>query len=197
MSFDLDAFETLRSRLVKNPRRQWALSVMATLPDEWKAVSSSVAILKQYDGGKLLQDLNEWLETGQVPPSAVPFPNVLLAPLVVTDHLVSYLDFLEAAFPDLGDDQELPAAAKTSLETLGLSLGTLGAFAVSSSPTISDMEKHGAVAIRLAMLVGAVGDAEDLSRSPDDRAFSFSAFWKSAELHNLMLDTLKATPEVS
>jgi len=197
MSFDLGSFNTLRSRLVKNSRGQWALNALATLPNEWNAVSNSVTILKQHDGGKLLQDLNEWLKTGQVPPSTAPFPNVLLAPLVVTDHVISYLDFLQAAFPDLGDDQELPAAAKKSLETLGLSLGTLSAFAVSSSSTLSDVEKYGAVAIRLAMLVGAVGDAEDLSRNPEERALSFSVFWKSTELHNLMLDTLKAIPEVS
>jgi hypothetical protein len=102
MSFDLGSFNTLRSRLVKNSRGQWALNALATLPNEWNAVSDSVAILKQYDGGKLLQDLNEWLKTGQVPPSTAPFPNVLLAPLVVTDHVISYLDFLQAAFPDLG-----------------------------------------------------------------------------------------------
>lgn len=197
MSFGLDSFNTLRARLLKITRDQWALNTIAALPDEWNTVSNSVAILKQYGGGKLLRDLNEWLKTGQVPPSALPFPNVLLAPLVVIDHVISYVDFLQAAFPDLRDDQALPALAKTSLETLGLSLGTLSAFAVSSSSTLSEVQKHGAVAIRLAMLVGAVGDAEDLSRNPEERALSFSSFWKSAKLHNVMLDTLGAIPEVS
>jgi hypothetical protein len=196
MSFDLNTFTTLRTKLVENRRGQWAIDAIAALPAQWTAVSGNITILKQYDAGKFLQNLNEWLKTGRVPLTEIPFRNVLLAPLVVTDHLTSYLEFLQSAFPDLSDDQELPASAKDSLETLGLSLGTLSAFAVSSSSTVSEVKKHGAIAITLAMLVGAVGDAEDLSRVPEERALSFSAFWKSTELHDLLHDSLNAIPEV-
>lgn len=196
MSFDLNTFTTLRGKLLQNKRGQWAVDAIATLPAEWTTLPDSISILKHYDAGRYLRDLNEWLETGHVPPTEIPFRNVLLAPLVITDHLSSYLEFLQSAFPNLGDDQELPSSAKESLETLGLSLGTLSAFAVSSSSTISEIRKYGAVAIRLAMLVGAVGDAEDRSRGLEERALSFSAFWKSAELHNLLHDSLNANPEV-
>lgn len=195
--FGLDSFNVLRSKLFENTRGRWALDTLGTLPEAWKSISSSIAIFKHYDGDKLLHDLEDWLETGQIPPSAFPLPNILLAPLVVIDHLTSYADFLRAAIPDLSDDQALPVSAKTRLETLGLSLGTLSAFAVSSSSTLSELQRYGAVAIRLAMLVGAVGDAEDLSRSPEQRSLSFSPFWKSKELHSVMMDTLGAVPEVS
>lgn len=197
MSFNIDSFNTLRSRLLESTRDQWALDAIAALPDEWDAVSNSVAILRQYDGGKFLRNLNDWLKTGKVPPATSFFPNILLSPMVATDHLISYLDFLQAALPDLDEDEELPESAKTSLETLGLSLGTLTAFAVSSSSTIAEVKKYGAVAIRLAMIVGAVGEAEDLSREPEQRALSFSPFWKSTALYDVMLDALKAVPEVS
>jgi acyl transferase domain-containing protein/acyl carrier protein/SAM-dependent methyltransferase len=195
MNFDSNTFTTLRAKLVKDRHSQWAIDAIATLPAEWSAVSGNVAIFKQYDAGKALQNLNEWLKTGHVPPADIPFCNVLLAPMVVIDHLISYLEFLQSAFPDLDDDEELPASAKESLETLGLSLGTLSAFAVSTSSTLSEVKKHGATAIRLAMLVGAVGDAEDLARGPEEGALSFSAFWKSTELHDLLHTSLDAIPE--
>lgn len=197
MSFDVASFNALRSRLLNNAQHQWVLQTIAALPGEWAAVSNNVAILKNYDGAKLLSNLNDWLKTGNVPSSTSHFPNILLAPMVATDHLISYLDFLQAAFPDLRNHQELPESAKSSLETLGLSLGTLSAFAVSSSSTIADIQKYGAIAMRLAMLVGAVGDAEDLSRMSAERALSFSPFWKSPALHDVMLDTLEAVPDVS
>lgn len=196
IGFDLDSFNISRARLVKDIRNKWALAAIEALPAEWNTISGSISTLSQYDGGKFLHSLNDLLKTDKLP-SSTPFPNILLAPLVVADHLMSYLDFLRAAFPDLSDNEELPVDAKMSLETLGLSLGTLSAFAVSSSSTLSEVEKYGSVALRLAMIVGAVGDAEDMSRSPEDRALSFSAFWKSTELHNSMLNILQTEPDVS
>ena len=198
MSFGVEDFRALRARLVKKDRHRWALNAVATLPEEWRTVSKSVMILHQYDGAKLLGDLNQWLETGQVPQSAFPLQNVLLSPLVIIDHITSYVDFIQAAVPGPGlqDDDAILSLAKTSLETLGLSLGTLAAFAVSSSSTLSELWKNAAVALRLAILVGSVADAEDLSHSFEERAMSLSAFWKSEKLHSDMLSILSTAPDV-
>jgi hypothetical protein len=60
------------------------------------------------------------------------------------------------------------------METLGLCTGTLSAFAVDSSPSIEGIHQHGAVAVRLAILNGAIVDAEEASAGPGGESVSFS-----------------------
>lgn len=194
LTFDVESFNDLRIQLQGALRYQWTLNTVAALPNDWNNLSKSITKLQNLDGGKLLEDLNEWLGGGEIPQSSFPLPNILLSPLVVIAQLTQCSAFLEAALPDLPDTQELPTSIKTSTETLGLCTGTLSAFAVACSSSMAELQHYGAVAVRLAMLVGALVDAEE---APPNKSMSFSASWNSAEAGVAMKEVLEKFPEVN
>ena len=193
LTFDVQSFNNIRIQLQETLHYRWTLDTVAALPNDWNTLSKSVTKLQKLDGGKLLKDLNEWLDGGKIPQSSFPLPNILLSPLVVIAQLTQYSAFLKAALPDLLDTQELPTSIKTSTETLGLCTGTLSAFAVACSSSMAELQHYGAVAVRLAMLVGALVDAEE---APSNKSMSFSASWNSGEAGAAMKEVLDKFPEV-
>jgi len=195
ISFDVDAFHKLRLQLQETPRSQWALNTAADLPSEWGTISENIKKLQDFDGKSLLERLNEWLVGAPIPEGSFPLPNTLLSPLVVIAQLIQYCAFLEAALPELRDTDELPATTKASTETLGLCTGTLSAFVVACSSSLADIGRYGAVAVRLAMLAGALVDAEEAARDVDDKSMSFSASWSAEE--SGISDVLGKFPEVN
>ena len=69
------------------------------------------------------------------------------------------------------------------MQTLGFCTGLLRAFAVASAKNQDEFEKYGAVAVRLAMLVGALVDAQEawnreLGHGPSK---SYATAWRNAE----------------
>lgn len=195
VSFDVEAFHKLRLQLQETPRFQWTLATIAELPRIWDTLSENIANLQNLNGKKLLERLDQWLHRGSISEDAFPLPNVLLSPLVVIAQLTQYSAFLEAALPNLHETHELPATIRTNTETLGLCTGTLSAFAVACSSTLADIAHYGAVAVRLAMLAGALVDAEEAARGTEDKSISFSASWNAEE--SVMSDVLEKFPEVN
>ena len=197
LTFDVGSFNKLRSQLQETPRYRWVLNTVAALPSDWNTLSSSITKLQHSNGKKLLEDLNEWLRGGEVPQSSFPLPNILLSPLTVIAQLTQHSAFFKAAFPDLPDTYELPASIKASTETLGLCTGTLSAFAAACSSSLAELQHHGAVAVRLAMLVGALVDAAEVSPNSEGKSTSFSASWNSAESSGTVKEILEKFPEVN
>lgn len=194
VAFDVNAFHKLRLQLQETLQSQWALNALAELPTYWKTISNSITKLQDFNGKELLKDLNDWLSGGDIPESSFPLPNIILSPLVVVFQLTQYSAFLEAALPDT---YKLSTSTKTSTETLGLCTGTLSAFAVACSSTPADIQHHGTVAVRLAMLAGALVDAEEVAPSSGGMAMSFSASWNSEESGAALKGVLERFPEVN
>ena len=197
LKFDAGSLNKLRRQMQETPHHGWILDTVSTLCSDWNALSSSITKLQTSNGKQLLVDLDKWLRGGEIPQSSFPLPNILLSPLTVIAQLTQYTAFLKAAFSDSPDTRELPSSILASTERLGLCTGTLSAFAAACSSSQPALHHHGAVAVRLAMLVGALVDAVDASPNPEGRSISFSAFWNTAESSGTVNEVLKNFPEVS
>ncbi|KAL5355203.1 hypothetical protein BJX96DRAFT_181164 [Aspergillus floccosus] len=179
LSFDTGSFKKLHAQLQDH---QWVIDVLVDLPKHWDSFAAGDPKLQHVNAGDFLESLKAWISKGEIPKDALPLPNVLLSPLVVIGQLVEYLAFIKAAFPALGKNDDMPSLMFEGIETLGLCTGTLSAFAVASSSNIEQIHQHGAVAVRLAMLAGAIVDAEELSSGPEGESVSFSVSWNSTKL---------------
>ncbi|KAI1394380.1 citrinin polyketide synthase [Hypoxylon trugodes] len=195
LAFDISFFNKLYNQLHEAPGNHWALDSVSTLPGFWKDLLKNIPKLQHLDGEQLLRDLNEGLKIGDISPSLFPLPNILLSPLVIIAQLTQYLSFLKAALPDLADNDELPASVTENTETLGLCTGMLSALAVGCSSSVAELRSYGAVAVRLAMLVGALVDAEELSPDSGGKSVSFSVSWNGAESSAAVNQVLEKFPE--
>ncbi|RYP54696.1 hypothetical protein DL769_010301 [Monosporascus sp. CRB-8-3] len=197
LAFDIGSFIKLVTQL-NGAGGRWALDAVSALPCVWGPLVESVPKLQHFENGQqLLQDLGEGLQTGKISQSLFPLPNVLLSPLVVIAHLTQYSAFVRAALPDLADTDEIPSSIVDSTEVLGLCTGMLSAFAVGCSSSLAELERYGAVAVRLAMLVGALVDAEQVSPDSYGSSTSFSVSWNSAESRAKLDEVLERFSDVS
>ncbi|KAF3771157.1 hypothetical protein M406DRAFT_59909 [Cryphonectria parasitica EP155] len=182
----------LRSAILTRPALHWVADVLANLRHQWDTITESVPELQDYAGGELLDDLHEWVRTGVFPQGthAFPLPNILLTPLVVITHLAQYWSFKERA----GAAASPPSQQRRS-ETLGLCTGILSAAAVSSAANDAQLQRFGAVAVRLAMVIGALVDAQDFDGKGQAKWSVFSAVWTSADLDGVLEAVLPEYPE--
>lgn len=197
LAFDEESASQLRFTLLNTSDFSWALNTIAELSGYWDTLLETVPRLKHFPGEKLLEDLNEWLKTGKFTQASVPLPNILLTPLVVITHLTQYMRFLELIQPDSSGCHNLHASFRGNAETLGLCTGLLSAAAVSCSADRAELQHYSAVAVRLAMLVGALVDGQDLSADLQEGSKSFSVAWTTPESEAEMTRILKTFPEVS
>lgn len=193
LSFDIGSFKNLHSQLWNH---QWALDALASLPKLLDEFSASEPTVQQSNTRQPLEDLNAWIAGGAVPDEAFPLPNVVLCPIVVIGQLVEYMAFLAAAYPNIRERDDLPKSITEDTETFGLCTGTLSAFAVACSSNIADIQRYGAVAARLAMLVGAAVDTGEALSDPEEKSMSFSASWNAVESSDSVSKLLEAFPDV-
>lgn len=196
LAFDIVAFKKLSIQLQEDGNC-WALDVASVLFGVWGSLVKSIPKLQHVNGERLLRDLSEGLQTGKISQPLFPLPNVLLSPLVVIAHLTQYSAFLRSALPHLADTDKLPLSITESTETLGLCIGMLSAFAVSCSSSLVELRQHGAVAVRLAMLIGALVDAEEASPDSEGSSMSFSVSWNGIGSITRLNEVLEKFPEVS
>nr|AMJ52084.1 lijE [Ascomycota sp. F53] len=192
-------FEKLRQSLSGNDVGQhWILDAVAELPRYWTALTEKMPKINgAVEGEKHLADLDSWLRQGPLeddrPAGLEQLPNITLTPLVVLTQLTQYWRYLEFNHQLKGDgakedlQADLIARAKSGssnkVQTLGFCTGLLSAFAVASSNNQDEFEKYGKVAVRLAMLVGALVDAQEawskeLGQGPSK---SYATAWRNAK----------------
>lgn len=196
LGLDAESASQLRQTLLSTPGLSWLLDTIAELPGHWESLAKAVPSLQPLPGAELLQDLANWLKTGHFSQASFPLPNVLLTPLVVVTHLAQYLKFLELIQPDSPEGRDLHASLQRDAETLGLCSGLLSAAALSCSADQVQLQHYGAVAVRLAMMVGALVDAQDVSVDGHGGSKSFSVAWNSPESGVQMTEILKGFPQV-
>lgn len=196
LTLDEASAHQLRSTLLNVPAFEWALDAIADLPRYWEPLRKAVPNLQHIPGEQLLEDFKFWVETGKFKEASFPLPNILLTPLVVITHLTQYEIFLEKNQPESPTSHDFLASAKDDVETLGLCTGLLSAAAVSCSEDLMQLHHYSAVAVRLAMIIGALTDAQDKSAGVDGASQSFSASWGSPEIGIEMERILKSFPDV-
>ncbi|KAI1134063.1 hypothetical protein F5Y05DRAFT_417605 [Hypoxylon sp. FL0543] len=196
LSFNKRSLDKLRSMLSDGPARHWMLDTVSELPSYWDALSRKIPeVVETSPGKKLLGDLEAWLREGlnDAQKDITDLPNMVLTPLIVLTQLTQYSRYLELSQieNEIGRDRsqiDLQADLLTRqnlenkrFETLGFCTGLLSAFAVASSNNQDEFERYGAVAVRLAMLVGALVDAQELwnKKQGHGRSKSYATAWRN------------------
>lgn len=193
LSFDEAAFKQLRDTVTTIEDNAWIPKAIKELPDCWKTVTSSLPELKYEHQLRHLEDVKNAFETGCPLKTTYPLPNTILIPLVVIAHLTQYEAFLKRTTVESDDRIDLFASSKQGRETIGFCTGLLSAVAISSSGSTADFLHYGAVAIRLAMLIGMVVDAQDIEV---EESRSLSAVWNSPESGEQMMRIVESFPGV-
>ncbi|KAL2167888.1 hypothetical protein VTG60DRAFT_675 [Thermothelomyces hinnuleus] len=175
----------------KSEDRKWVLDALAELPQVWKRLAALFPKLQEIPGERLLSDLHNWFKTGVADHVALQLPNILLTPVVVLTQLTQFSRYLQLSLSNssLKVPADLHAAfAQRSIETVGFCTGLLSASVISSSSDQDSFRRYGAVALRLAMLVGALVDAQDISDRLHGRAKSFATAWSSDSMAKEMAE---------
>lgn len=185
LAFDRAAADELRAHIIGDKSMSWVSETLRGLASHWDELETAVPVLKGSSGAEALADLEHWLSTGEFATVRFPLPNILLTPLVVILHLAQYQK-----------QQNSSKTPKNISETLGLCTGLLSAAAVSCSENNEDLQRYGATSIRLAMVLGAVVDSNDVLLGPERRARSCSVAWTSSGMRNELNKILESFPEV-
>ncbi len=193
-SQDLDLDETsakkLRTTLLQTPSSQWILDTLTELPQHWQAISQTHSVLSDFPGHRYLKQLIGWLQKGTFTDES-PLPNIIVTPLVVITHLSQYTAFVKQLHPGIAPGDPLKAALQLPTETIGLCTGLLSSAAIASAATLAQLETYGAVAIRMAMAIGALVDATDT-----EPWSSVVVGWTSSAAGDELAGLLKDFPKV-
>lgn len=185
LSANVNDFRALQSTV---KRHTWIADTIKDLPNIW---DDFMQIFPKYNvvlGDTLLQSLVKWAETGDIDLGTDHrLTNIILSPLVIITHITEYLEYLNAG-------AQKPNQA-SSTETLGFCMGFLSALAVSVSKESDDIKRYGATAIRLAMIIGGIVDAQD-ALDTQGPSKSLATAWNSPKGAEELKHILGRFPEV-
>ncbi|KAL8382486.1 hypothetical protein RB595_006323 [Gaeumannomyces hyphopodioides] len=198
LHFDADAFNGLRALVQSKPNdAAWVADVVASLPETW---ASFVEAFPQYGcaegAAQSLEDLKSYFagegnntETEKTQPPTPPATrkkaaNIILSPLVVISHLIEHGRYVDAT---AAKPQRVHGA-------LGFCTGLLSAFAVSASRSREELQEWGANAVRLAMVIGGVVDAQEVL-DPLGTARALAVGWNSSDTGDRLKEVLDKYPE--
>ncbi|KAG9513438.1 polyketide synthase, partial [Aureobasidium melanogenum] len=194
LSFDSESLATLRDALLDSKEFHWALDTLSELPSLWDTLIVKFPKLQHVAGKELLDSLQECFENGRSDQVPSQLPNILLTPLVVLTQLFQYSQYLRLSFTTSADDLHAIPDHR-NVETMGFCTGILSAMAASSSSDRERFQIYGAVALRLAMLIGALVDAQDASDPLHGRSKSFATGWSSESMAEEMMKVIDRFPE--
>ncbi|KAF7554237.1 hypothetical protein G7Z17_g3055 [Cylindrodendrum hubeiense] len=175
-TFTMQSVEELVRPFSCSIHRTWILDTIAGLPKYWDALVDSIPNMAgTVPGRRQLNDLDGWLRHGTFNTNTTQdddtnLPSIVVGPLVVLVQLTQYWRYLElTGTNNPGKTADLQADAilrqqqqgGPKFESLGFCAGLLAAVAVASASNQQEFYKYGAVAVRLAMLIGALVDVQE------------------------------------
>nr|UOS85799.1 non-reducing polyketide synthase [Hypoxylon rubiginosum] len=196
LSYDEAYFERVRLNVLGNEKNRWIRDVIEDLPSYWEELSEAIPSLSSIPGQAWLQRLSHWLLNGiSEEQRTSPTPNIILSPIVVIGHLIEYIQHTtneprgQSGFGEEGYEQNL-----SNTETLGFCVGILSAFVVSSSLTRAQFCQNGAAALRLAMVIGGLVDAQDM-KIAESQSISLATTWKAEQTPSKLHEVLESFPD--
>lgn len=194
-SFTKESLVDIQKTLQDGPSRQWILDTLEGLPSYLDALSNKVPEITDViitSGKRLLSDLVTRLRhtlenrTDDLTFEFASLPSVLLSPLVVLTQMVQYRQYLtlfqQHGKGEAAADPQAALVGQKKSSTLGFCMGLLGAYAVATSSNQTELDKYGAVAVRLALVGGALIDAQQ-ERNPSK---SYATAWSNKKQRNDM-----------
>ena len=165
----------IRRHLLEIPDTAPLVDSIVQLQTFWDSTVREHPALRHVPGRVLIDPLCQWIQNGIFLPNEI--PNIVLAPLTLLTHVIEYLAYLREVgtagnhtklLQDDEDDDENSAY-------LGLCIGMLSAATIRSSTTKSEVIRRTAVAVRIAVLIGATVDADGRFATPATEWRSFLA----------------------
>lgn len=177
--------------------------------DLWSLMVEKDPRLRQLSASPSIHRLTGWVRSGD--PTALllglgtsTVRNTQLAVLTVLAHLLEYNNYLNLHLTSLGSGSSEPTDAHAKLlRTVqdggiqGLCIGMLSATAMACSRTKSDLFRNGAIAIRLAVCIGAYIDLDSMESTHP--TVSVAVRWPPSEdiRGEVLKEALEEIPEVS
>lgn len=198
LSFNAESLQTLREFLREAEDCKWMLDIVSELPTRWNELAKQFPKLQSIPGERLLNDLKRWFQGDDADQATSQLPNILLTPLVVLTQLTQFSRYLSHSLAGASAqvDDLFRALAQHHVETVGLCTGLLSASAVSSASDAATFRQYGAVAVRLAMVIGALVDSQDASDRLHGPSRAFAVAWTSSEMSGDLTRVLEGFPEV-
>ncbi|PKY00457.1 polyketide synthase [Aspergillus campestris IBT 28561] len=190
LSFDANDFRRLRSIVLDSDEHSWVVHVLAELPVYYRTASKLVPQLGSIPAEKQLQDLHQWFCSGEVKEDYFPIPYVQLAPLFMVLQFTQYAQYLHLTHPEYVSTGKIHSADSPVVEIAGFCIGFLGAVVAAAAANREQFQEYAKVAVRLSMLLGAMGDAQEV----DERYTSLAMVWKAPEAEEQVSVVLEQFP---
>lgn len=191
LALDAAALQQLHSIVLRLGRIEWLKGIISELTDSWTQFEAKFPKYKLELAESTLARLVQWSHNGILELDFSKIPNIIISPLVVIIHLFEYTISL-GDVPPCSNGRTL---MRHSTEALGFCTGLLSAFAVSLSPD-HPIDTHGATAVRLAMIIGGIVDAQEQLHE-DGPSRSLAAAWGPSVADEELRRILAYYPEVS
>ncbi|KAL4962179.1 uncharacterized protein BDV14DRAFT_202996 [Aspergillus stella-maris] len=185
LSFTADDFRQLRTAVLDDPENHWMLDVLSELPHYFRVAADRkyVFSLRGIDGEGKLRELERWFRCNDLSEAQFPLSYSQLAPLLMMTHFVQYSQWKKLTRLSTRE------GSNCIVEIAGFCIGFLSAVAVSAAKN-EGLKKFGSVALRLAMLLGALGDVQEA----DEEYSSIATGWKRPEMAESLQNVLDEFP---
>jgi hypothetical protein len=196
LTLDQAAVSRLHRRLCSSASLSWVLETLLGLQGWWAPLAKAIPGLQHLGNGgeSALGGVAAWLQFGDPGHLPWPLPNIVLTPLTVVQHLAELYEIRDGHGRASSHNR---GSVFGCLEVVGLCTGLLTASALALSSDESQLAVHGSAAIRLAMLIGAVVDAQDSRLDEQQRAVSFAIDWDKNGTKTSIEEAVKTISSVS
>ena len=184
----------LRTILLAEPCLCDFLTAIGELSVLWENLVSYDTRLKDISGLESLSAIQRWVQDGILFPSRRAPRNVLCTPLTIIIHIVQYFQYLNsnqcgATHPLILENSQLGGIQ-------GLCIGNLSAIAVACSKNENAISENAAVALRLAVCIGAYVDLEGTFGDPLSGMMSCIVYGRPKLNQDSLLEILQGYPGV-
>lgn len=165
-----ESLNRLRIVLLSEPRLARLVAAIKELPSLWYGLLEHLPGLQNVPGPRVFEELRKWIDHGLLPQAQFAYLNTLLTPLTVIEHFAYYLYHVRIIEAQKAGSHAAILSNVRNNGVYGLCTGILPAFAIASSDDAMVVGAYGAVALRLAVCIGASVDLEGVCGSPPDEA---------------------------
>ena len=186
----------LRQVLIGNPKLDSLRKAIRDLPRTWQVLTEMDPDLSSLPGNEHLNDLNYWIEDGRFTYPLINLPSLYALPINVLIQIALYVRYFH-----IGDGAEQQLRVLEGLNSggiQGLCVGFLTASAIACSDSEEEIAKFGAVALRLAVCIGAYVDRDGAFADQPTRIACMAVSWSHGAIEKEKVYAhIKSSPSVS